>query len=168
MRTTDLPATLQPVHDAPRAALGRGAPVEARGRGRGRGRSYTLATHPESLPLPGQVLQAFRRQQDGNDGLQMRRPGKSAQPSTMQNVTPEVHARPEPCSPLSQSSAPVVSLNPSPSTPRAQPLTRNPNQVFAKLKPTYGANDTYATRTSAGLIGLGARLGSPLTLTLLP
>ena len=97
VRTTDLPAALQPVHDAPRAPLGRGAPVGVRARARARARSYTLTTHPESLPLPGQVLQAFRRQQDGNDGLQMRRPGTSAQPSTMQNVTPEVHARPEPC-----------------------------------------------------------------------
>ena len=68
-----------------------------RARARARARPCTLTTHPESLPLPGQVLQAFRRQQDGNDGLQMRRPGTSAQPSTMQNVTPEVHARPEPC-----------------------------------------------------------------------
>jgi len=97
VRTTDLPAALQPVHDAPRAPLGRGAPVGVRARARARARSFTLTTHPESLPFPGQVLQAFRRQQDGNDGLQMRRPGTSAQPSTMQNVTPEVHARPEPC-----------------------------------------------------------------------
>jgi len=65
-----------------------------------------------------EVLQAFRRQQDGNDGLQMRPAGTSAAPSTMQNVTPE---------------------------------------VYAQLKPAYGANDNFATRTSAGLIGLGAR-----------
>jgi len=65
-----------------------------------------------------EVLQAFRRQQDGNDGLQMRPAGTAAAPSTMQNVTPE---------------------------------------SYAQLKPAYGANDNYATRTSAGLIGLGAR-----------
>eukprot|EP00320_Phaeocystis_rex_P017679 CAMPEP_0119091330 /NCGR_PEP_ID=MMETSP1178-20130426/155938_1 /TAXON_ID=33656 /ORGANISM="unid sp, Strain CCMP2000" /LENGTH=48 /DNA_ID= /DNA_START= /DNA_END= /DNA_ORIENTATION= len=30
-------------------------------------------------------------------------------------------------------------------------------ELYSQLKPTYGANDNYATRTSAGLIGLGAR-----------
>ena len=65
-----------------------------------------------------ETLQAFDRQQKGNDGLQMRRPGTSAAPSTMSNMTPE---------------------------------------LYEKLKPTYGANDHYATQTSAGLIGLGAK-----------
>ena len=48
---------------------------------------------PNPDPIPSQVLQAFRRQQDGNDGLQMRPAGTSAAPSTMQNVTPEVDSQ---------------------------------------------------------------------------
>jgi len=56
-----------------------------------------LDPDPNPEPIPNQVLQAFRRQQDGNDGLQMRPAGTTAAPSTMQNVTPEVHPQLGPC-----------------------------------------------------------------------
>ena len=43
-----------------------------------------------------ETLQAFDRQQKGNDGLQMRRPGTSAAPSTMSNMTPELYEKLKP------------------------------------------------------------------------
>lgn len=43
-----------------------------------------------------ETLQAFYRQQKGNDGLQIRRPGTAAAPSTMSNMTPELYEQLKP------------------------------------------------------------------------
>ena len=154
-----------------------------------------------------EVLQAFRRQQDGNDGLQMRPAGTAAAPlpltlSLTLTLTPtltltltltrhgrraldhaERHARglhpyahtpirpaqawlgvgvARPRSTTSSSLGYRLRARPTQPEPNPNPSPNpNPNlthnQAYAQLKPSYGGNENFATRTSAGLIGLGSR-----------